>query len=65
MNIFIIAVGSYVVSLTDEAIKTANKIGQVMVDVGDTSCKVPSAVDYIMKVKNRGSLGKKKKMARC
>ena len=65
MNIFIISVGSYVISLTDEAIAVANKIGDVQVNVGETACKVPSAVEYIMKVKNRGTLGKKKKMARC
>ena len=65
MNIFIISVGSYVISLTDEAIAVANKIGDVQVNVGETACKIPSAVEYIMKVKNRGTLGKKKKMARC
>lgn len=65
MNAFIIAVGCYVPQLTDEAIATAKKIGPVVVDVGDTSCKVPYAVDYINKVKARGSLGKKKKTAKC
>lgn len=65
MNIFVISVGSYVASLTDKAIATAQKIGTVKVDVGDTSCKVPGAVDYINKVKARGAIGKKKKMARC
>ena len=65
MNIFIISVGSYIISLTDEAIAVANKIGDVQVNVGETACKVPSAVEYIMKVKNKGTLGKKKKMARC
>lgn len=65
MNGFMIALGSFVPALTDAAIQTATKIGPVMVDVGDTSCKVPGAVDYIMKVKNKGSIGKKKKMARC
>ncbi len=65
MNGFIIAVGSYILPLTDDAIATAKKVGVVMVDMGDTSCKVPDAIEYIIKVKNRGSLGKKKKMARC
>ena len=65
MNIFIISVGSYVVSLTEDAIAVAQKIGEINVNVGDTSCKVPSAVDYILKIKNKGTLGKKKKMARC
>ena len=65
MNAFIIAVGSYVMALTDEAIAIAKKIGAVTVDVGDTACKVPDAVAYINKVKAKGTLGKKKKMARC
>ncbi|MCD6019933.1 MAG: alkylation repair protein [Bacteroidetes bacterium] len=65
MNMFVISVGSYVASLTDKAIAIAQKIGTVKVDVGDTSCKVPGAVDYINKVKNKGAIGKKKKMARC
>lgn len=65
MNGFVIALGSYVAVLTNDAINTAKKIGVVEVNVGDTACKVPSAADYIMKVKARGTLGKKKKMARC
>jgi len=65
MNSFVIAAGSFVVSLTEYAIEVGNRIGIVTVDKGDTACKVPSAVEYINKVKNRGSLGKKKKMARC
>ena len=65
MNGFLIAVGSYVVSLTDLAISTAKKIGEVEVNTDGTACKVPSAVEYIAKMKTRGALGKKKKMARC
>jgi 3-methyladenine DNA glycosylase AlkD len=65
MNAFTIAVGSFVVSLTDDAINTAKKIGQVKVDMNGTSCKIPDAIQYIKKVKDKGALGKKKKMARC
>ena len=65
MNGFIIAAGCFVPELTDEAIKTAQKTGTVMVDMSGTSCKVPSVVDYINKVKARGTIGKKKKEARC
>ena len=65
MNNFIIAVGSFVPALTDAAIAAAKKIGVVMVDKGDTACKVPDAIIYINKVKDKGNLGKKKKMARC
>ncbi len=65
MNGFVISVGSYVAPLTEQAIKTAKKIGKVTVDMGDTACQVPNAAEYIDKVKKRGSIGKKRKMARC
>jgi 3-methyladenine DNA glycosylase AlkD len=65
MNSFVIAVGCYVQSLTDLATKTARKIGQVSVDMGNTACKVPFAPEYIQKVQKRGTIGKKRKTARC
>ncbi len=65
MNGFVIAVGSYVKALTDLAVQTAKKIGQVSVDMNGTACKVPNAVEQIQKVRDRGSIGKKRKMARC
>ncbi|HZE85597.1 MAG TPA: DNA alkylation repair protein [Puia sp.] len=65
MNNFMIAVGAYVAPLSDEAIATAKKVGVVIVDKGDTACKVPDAIEYINKSKARGSLGKKKKTVRC
>jgi hypothetical protein len=65
MNGFIIAVGSYVTLLTDDAINTSKKIGQIKVDMNGTACKIPDAVQYITKAKDKGTLGKKKKMARC
>jgi 3-methyladenine DNA glycosylase AlkD len=65
MNSFVIAVGSYVKPLTDTAIQTAEKIGPVTADMGNTSCEVPSAPDYIRKVQQRGAIGKKRKMAKC
>ena len=65
MNGFVIAVGSHVAPLADAAMKTAQAIGTVSVDVGNTACKVPSAPDYIKKSHQRGSLGKKRKSARC
>jgi hypothetical protein len=51
--------------LSDFALQTARKIGEVSVDVGDTSCKVPYAPDYIERVKKRGAIGKKRKTAKC
>jgi 3-methyladenine DNA glycosylase AlkD len=65
MNGFVIAVGSFVPWLTDLAIQTAEAIGPVTVDMGDTECKVPAAADYIRKVQARGSIGKKRKTAKC
>jgi 3-methyladenine DNA glycosylase AlkD len=65
MNGFVIAIGTYVQPLTDVALKTARKIGEVSVDVGDTSCKVPYAPAYIEKVQKKGTVGKKRKTAKC
>jgi 3-methyladenine DNA glycosylase AlkD len=65
MNGFVISTGSYVKALTDKAIRIGENIGKVNVDMGGTACKVPLATQYIQKVIDRGSLGKKRKMARC
>ena len=65
MNRFVIAVGSYVRELTDLALQTAAKIGPVTVDMGNTACKVPSAAESIQKVLKRGTIGKKRKSAKC
>lgn len=65
MNGFVIAVGCYVTSLSERARATAREIGKVEVDMGDTSCKVPFAPEYIDKVVKMGRLGKKRKTARC
>jgi 3-methyladenine DNA glycosylase AlkD len=65
MNNFIIAAGGYSPLLNHAAVDAASKIGVVTVDMGGTACKVPSAVDYIEKMKARGTLGKRRKSARC
>lgn len=65
MNNFVICVGCYVAPLAAAAEKTAKAVGKVTVDVGDTDCKVPPAADYIRKVRARGTLGKKRKSAKC
>lgn len=65
MNSFVICVGSYVAPLTSHCLKTAEKVGRVDIDMGDTSCQVPFAPDYIRKVQQRGSIGKKRKTAKC
>jgi len=65
MNGFLIAVGSYVGELSDEAAATGQGIGAVTVDMGGTGCRVPSAPEYIEKVRLRGAVGKKRKKAKC
>src|SRR5262249_27888375 len=65
MNGFVIAVGSYVPAVTDAALKAAAKAGPVTVDMGGTACKVPSAADYIEKIRKRGAIGKKRKTMQC
>jgi 3-methyladenine DNA glycosylase AlkD len=65
MNGFVIAAGSYVKALTELTRKTGEKIGPVTVDMGGTACKVPYAPDYIKKVEQRGTIGQKRKTAKC
>lgn len=65
MNGFVIAVGSYVKELTETALHTAAKMGKVTVDMNGTACVVPSAPDYIEKVRKRGTIGKKRKTVKC
>jgi predicted DNA-binding protein (UPF0278 family) len=64
MNSFIIAIGSYVAELKEDAIAAADKIGTVTVDMNGTACKVPDAAQYIEKAlaKNKG---KKKNTVKC
>jgi 3-methyladenine DNA glycosylase AlkD len=65
MNGFVIAVGTYVQPLTELAVRAAEKIGRVAVDMGNTACQIPNAVEYIQKVRERGAIGKKRKTAKC
>ena len=65
MNCFIIAAGQGVEALTDAALATADKVGKVEVDMGDTACKVTDAGAYLRSMIDRGMIGRKKKHARC
>lgn len=65
MNGFVIAAGSYVPGLTTKAKAAARAIGQVVVDMGGTACKVPDAVTYIEKVEKAGRVGRKRATAMC
>lgn len=65
MNGFVIAVGSFVKPLLSAARKTADKIGTVSVNMGETACKVPLASACIDKVVSSGKAGQKRKTVRC
>jgi 3-methyladenine DNA glycosylase AlkD len=65
MNGFLIALGTYVQGLSDLAVQAAAKVGPVSVDMGDTACKVPDALEYIQKARARGAIGKKRKTVKC
>jgi len=65
MNMFVIGVGCYVKALTATAVQAGEKIGPVTANLGDTACQVPYIPDYIKKVEKRGSIGKKRKTAKC
>ena len=65
MNNFVIAVGTYVEPMSKQAMAAAQAIGEVSVDMGDTACKVPLAVEQIQKVAAAGKIGKKRKTIRC
>lgn len=65
MNGFVIMVGGSVIPLHDEAVRVAEKIGKVSVNMGQTACKVPLANDYIEKMVVMGKVGMKKKTCIC
>ena len=65
MNGFVMAVGAYVKPLLAKAKATAKKLGAVRVDVGDTDCKVPNALEMIEKIESMGRVGKKRTTMKC
>ncbi len=65
MNNFIIACGTYLAPLGDLAITTAQAVGPVQVDMGDTACKVPDAESYILKARRGAPIAPKRKTVRC
>lgn len=65
MNAFLISLGSYVEPLKEAVLKAAETIGAVSADLGDNDCKTPDIAEYIAKVEKRGSIGKKRKTAKC
>jgi len=65
MNGFVIATGCFVSELTKDALRTAKAMGKITVDMGNTACQVPSAVESIQKVQKRGTIGNKRRSAKC
>jgi 3-methyladenine DNA glycosylase AlkD len=50
MNMALIAIGTRNDKLQKQALAVAKRIGKVVVDHGDTSCKTPDAAEYILKM---------------
>jgi 3-methyladenine DNA glycosylase AlkD len=65
MNGFVISVGAYVKVLHEEALRVAESIGKVHVNMGNTACKVPLAGSYIKKIEERNKIGVKRKTCIC
>lgn len=65
MNGFVIAVGTYVKPLLRQAKASAQQIGVVSVDMGDTACEVRLATACIAKIAAAGRVGRKRKTIRC
>lgn len=65
MNGFVIAIACFVKPLHKQALAIAKSIGKVEVDVGDTSCEVPVAVDYISKTVAKRGIGTKRSSPKC
>ena len=64
MNGFLIAVGANLPPLRDQALKVADTVGKVNIDMGGTACKVPDARTYILKTIAEGRAGKIRKSFR-
>ena len=65
MNDFVIALGVSHLPLHAEAVRAAERIGSVQVDMGRTSCSIPLATDYIQRAADKGRLGFKRRSVRC
>ena len=65
MNGFVIAVGVSFIPLHEEAMRTAERIGEVSVSLGKGTCSVLNAFDRIKSETDKGRLGFKRKNVRC
>ncbi len=60
MSMAVCAIGIWKPALKETAIATARRIGHVEVDHGDTCCKTPDAVEYILKATSRETPSRRK-----
>lgn len=65
MNGFVISVGVSYVPLHEEAMGTAERMGEVSVSLGEKACRVPNAFESIKSETDKGRLGFKRKNVRC
>ena len=65
MNGFVIAVGVSFIPLHEEALRTAERIGEVSVSLGKRACRIPNAFESIKSQRDKGRLGFKRKNVRC
>lgn len=65
MNGFVMAVGISFIPLHEEALRTAERIGEVSVSMGKRACSVPKAFEMIKRETDKGRLGFKRKNVRC
>ncbi len=65
MNNFVIAVGVSYLPLHEEAMKTAEEMGEVTISSPKGACALSSAKDAIQTAKDKGRVGFKRKAVRC
>ncbi|PKM94605.1 MAG: DNA alkylation repair protein [Firmicutes bacterium HGW-Firmicutes-1] len=65
MNGFVTAVGISYIPLHEEAMRTAERIGEVSVSSGKNACSVLNAFEKIKSETDKGRLGFKRKNVRC
>jgi 3-methyladenine DNA glycosylase AlkD len=65
MNGFVIAVGVSFIPLHEEAMRTAERIGEVSVSLGKGTCRVLNAFESVKRETVKGRLGFKRKNVRC
>ena len=65
MNNFVVAVGVSFLPLHEEAVKTAEAMGEAMLSAVQGSCALSSAMEAILEAKEKGRLGFKRRAVRC